>query len=72
MGIPIGIVAGLWLAKRLFDSLSTEIVSFKAVIYPTSYVWIILSIIGVLLASQIPPIRRIFRLDLAEATKVME
>lgn len=71
-GIPLGILAGLWLTQQLFDSLSTEAYSLKAVIYPTSYVWIILSIIGVLLVSEIPPIRRIFRLDLAEATKVME
>ncbi len=33
---------------------------------------ICLLMVAVLLLSEIPPVRRIFRLDLAEATKVME
>ncbi|MBI5870857.1 MAG: FtsX-like permease family protein [Actinobacteria bacterium] len=72
VGIPVGIIAGLWVTDALFASLSTEAYQFKAVLYGTSYAWIILCILGVLLVSEIPPIRRIFKLDLAEATKVIE
>lgn len=71
-GIPVGIVMGLWVANALYKSLSTEAYSLKVVIYTSSYVMIILSILVVLLISEIPPIRRIFKLDLAEATKVIE
>ena len=72
VGIPLGIVLGLYAANRLYASLSTEAYLFRAVIYPQTYLWIILSILGVLLVSEVPPIARIFRLDLAEATKVIE
>ncbi len=72
VGIPVGIVLGLWVTSELFKSLSTEAYSFKAALYASSYVYIIASVLVVLLVSEIPPIRRIFRLDLAEATKVIE
>jgi putative ABC transport system permease protein len=72
VGIPLGIVLGLYAANSLYASLSTEAYTFRAVLYPQTYLWIILSILGVLLVSEIPPILRIFRLDLAEATKVIE
>ena len=72
VGIPLGIVLGLYAADTLYASLSTEAYSFKVVLYPQTYLWIILSILGVLLISEVPPILRIFRLDLAEATKVIE
>lgn len=41
-------------------------------VYPRTYVLVLVAVVVVLLLSEIPPIRRIFRLDLAEATKVME
>ncbi|MDO8737000.1 MAG: FtsX-like permease family protein [Thermoleophilia bacterium] len=72
VGIPVGIVMGLWVANALYKSLSTEAYSLKVVIYGSSYAMIILSILVVLLISEIPPIWRIFKLDLAEATKVIE
>jgi ABC-type antimicrobial peptide transport system permease subunit len=72
VGIPVGIVMGLWVTRALYHSLSTEAYSLKVILYPGSYVMIILSILVVLLISEIPPIRRIFKLDLAEATKVIE
>lgn len=72
VGIPVGIVMGLWVTRALYQSLSTEAYSLKVVLYTGSYVMIILSILVVLLISEMPPIRRIFKLDLAEATKVIE
>lgn len=72
VGVPIGIYLGYLTAQLLYGSLSTEVYTLKAILYPQSYIWIVLSILGILLLSELPPIRRIFRLNLAEATKVME
>lgn len=71
-----GIPLGLWLGQRttieLFKSFSSEAYTLKAVIYTATYFWVVACILVVLLLSEIPPIRRIFRLDLAEATKILE
>lgn len=72
IGLPLGIWLGVQAAQALYSSFSTEAYTLTAVIHTSSVVWLSLSMIGVLLVSEIPPIRRIFKLDLAEATKVME
>ena len=72
VGLPLGIWLGVRAAQALYSSMSTEAFTLKAVIFPMSIVYVGLSIFLVMLLSEIPPIRRIFRLDLAEATKVME
>lgn len=72
VGIPLGVYLGVLASKAMFESLSTEAFHFKTVIYPISYVYVIASILVVLLLSEIPPIRRVFKLDLAEATKAIE
>lgn len=71
-GIPIGIWLGVQATTALFASFTTESYALKAYIYPESVARICLLMLGVILLSEIPPVRRIFRLDLAEATKVME
>jgi len=71
-GIPLGIYLGALASKAMFESLSTEAFHFKAVIFPISYLYVTVSILVVLLLSEIPPIRRVFKLDLAEATKAIE
>lgn len=72
VAVPLGVWLGLRAADAMYASFSTEAYSFKAIIYPESVAWIIVISLVVLLLSEIPPVRRIFRLDLAEATKVME
>lgn len=72
VGIPLGVWMGVGAAQALFSSASTEAYTLRAVIFPLSVVYVVISLIIVLLLSEIPPIRRIFRLDLAEATKIME
>lgn len=71
-GIPLGIWFGVRTAHALFASFSSESFSLTAHIYLKSFFWIIGSILVVLLISEIPSIRRVFKLDLAEATKVIE
>lgn len=71
-GIPIGIYLGLQATKAMFASFSTEAYTLKAILYPLSYLWVILSVLVVILISEVPAVRRIFTLNLAEATKAIE
>ena len=70
--LPLGMWLGIRATNAMFSSFVTESYTLKAYIYPESIVRICLLMVAVLLLSEIPPVRRIFRLDLAEATKVME
>jgi ABC-type lipoprotein release transport system permease subunit len=70
--LPLGIWLGLQATNAVFASFETDAYTLRAFIYPESIVRICVLMIVVLLLSEIPPVRRIFRLDLAEATKVME
>lgn len=71
-GLPLGVWLGILSTEAMFRSFSTDAYTITAYIYPESIVRICLLMLLVLLLSEIPPVRRIFRLDLAEATKVME
>jgi putative ABC transport system permease protein len=70
--LPLGIWLGIQATNAMFATFVTESYTLKAYIYPESVARICVLMIVVLLLSEIPPVRRIFRLDLAEATKVME
>ena len=70
--VPLGIWLGLRAADLLYAQLSSEAFTLTAYIKPSSVGVIVVSLIRVMLLSEIPPVRRILRLDLAEATKVME
>lgn len=69
---PLGIWGGVLVADALYAQLSSEAFTMTAVILPRSVAVIVGCLVAVLLLSEIPPIRRIVRLDLAESTKVME
>ncbi len=70
--VPLGIWLGMRTADALYAQLSSEAFTLTAVIKPESVAVIVGSVLLVMLVSEVPPIRRIFRLDLAEATKVLE
>ena len=70
--VPLGIWLGMLTADALYAPLSSEAFTLKATIDPSSVAVIVAGVVLVMLVSEIPPIRRIFRLDLAEATKVLE
>jgi ABC-type lipoprotein release transport system permease subunit len=72
VGLPLGVWLGVQATNAMFASFTTESYTLKAYIAPQSVAQICLLMLGVMLLSEIPPVRRIFRLDLAEATKVME
>lgn len=70
--LPLGIWLGVQATDAMFASFSTDAYTIRAYIYPDSVARICALMLVVILLSEIPPVRRIFRLDLAEATKVME
>jgi putative ABC transport system permease protein len=72
VGIPLGVWFGMRAASAIFASFSSEAYSLKATISWSSMAALSFMTLGVLLLSEVPAIRRIFKLDLAEATKVME
>ncbi len=65
-------VAHTFRCDNMMKSFESELFSMRVVIYPTSYLWVIGSILLVLLLSETPAIRRVYKLDLAEATKIIE
>jgi putative ABC transport system permease protein len=70
--IPLGLWLGVQAATAMFAYFDIEGFELTAYIYPASIAQICALMVAVVLLSEIPPVRRIFRLDLAEATKVME
>jgi putative ABC transport system permease protein len=72
VGIPLGVWLGLLVSQGLLDSMSTEAYTLEAILRPESVAIVVLLTLVVLLVSEIPPARRIFKLDLAEATKMRE
>lgn len=72
VALPIGVWGGVRLAQGVLDRMATEAFSLRIVIRPESVVGVSIALLVVMLLSEVPPIRRIFKLDLAEATKVIE
>jgi putative ABC transport system permease protein len=70
--LPLGVWLGIQATNAIFASFTTSSYTLTASIYPVSIARICLLMVVVVLLSEIPPVRRISRLDLAEATKVME
>jgi putative ABC transport system permease protein len=70
--LPLGIWLGIQATNAIFASISSVSYTLTASIYPSSIAYLCLLMLAVVLLSEAPPVRRIFRLDLAEATKVME
>ncbi|MDI6772674.1 MAG: FtsX-like permease family protein [bacterium] len=73
MGVCLGLPAGRWLVDAFIKAGSTEkqmeLFSFKAVVYPRTYVMAAVAIVIVVLISQLPAISHVNRLNLARATK---
>jgi len=69
LGVLIGIPLGHYLAVAYMAQFETDIMSMSAVIFPRSYIIAALAALVILVVSQIPAIRQIYRLSLATATK---
>jgi len=66
-----GLLLGYWVALQMGSAFQSDLFTFKIVIAPTSYVVTALGILLTMLLAAVPAIRRINRLNLAEATKVL-
>ena len=69
LGGILGILLGHYLAVAYMAQFETDIMSMSAVIFPRSYVIAASAALVILLVSQIPAIRQIYRLSLPTATK---
>ena len=69
LGVIIGLPLGYYLAVAYMAQFETDMVSMAAVIFPRSYVIAASAALVILLVSQIPAIRQIYRLSLPTATK---
>ncbi|MGB7962116.1 MAG: FtsX-like permease family protein [Propionicimonas sp.] len=69
---PLGVWLGLRTADLLYSQLSSEAFTITAYIRPASIAVILAGLLVIMLISEIPPVVRIVKLNLAEATKVME
>jgi len=72
VGIPLGVWLGKLAAEAIYAQFTSESYTLEATITTESVVMLSALTLAVLVLSEIPAIRRIFRMDLAEATKVME
>jgi putative ABC transport system permease protein len=66
-----GLLAGYWGALQMGNAFKTDLFVFQMVIYPSSYILTSLGILLTMLLATLPTIRRVNRLNLAEATKVL-
>jgi putative ABC transport system permease protein len=66
-----GLLLGTWAAQEMGAAFQTDLFSFTVVIAPFSYIITALGILLTMLLAALPAIRRVNRLNLAEATKIL-
>lgn len=71
LGLVAGLPGGYWLNVRTLQMFSSESFSLEAVTYPSTYVMTAVGALVVALLAQIPGLRQMARMDLAEMTRTM-
>lgn len=71
MAVIPGLVGGWYTTQAFAQMFSSELFALNAYIYPRSYLYAALSILVVMYLATRPALRRIARLDLAQATKIL-
>ncbi len=66
-----GLIAGYLVARQMGSAFQSDLFSFSIVINPVTYVATAVGILLTMLLAALPAIRRVNRLNLAEATKVL-
>jgi putative ABC transport system permease protein len=66
-----GLLVGTWAAQQMGAAFQSDFFSFTVVIAPFSYIITALGILLTMLLAALPAIRRVNRLNLAEATKIL-
>lgn len=65
-----GLILGTWVADQLGATFSSDLITLRIVVAPTTYLWAALGILVTTLAAALPGVRHVGQLDLAQATKV--
>jgi putative ABC transport system permease protein len=69
LGIAPGLVLGYLMAKLFMEQFQTDWFSFELEMYPSTFVFAALAILAVALLSQLPGLRAVKRLDIAEVVR---
>jgi len=69
LGIPLGLVAGYFVAQAAMASFASDLFSFDLYVKPMTYVWSALAILAVALISQWPGLRAIRNVNIPEIVK---
>jgi putative ABC transport system permease protein len=69
--LPPGLLLGHWMALQVGTSFSADLFTFNIVVAPTTYIFTAAGILLTMLLATLPAIRQVHRLNLAEATKVL-
>jgi putative ABC transport system permease protein len=69
--LPPGLLLGHWMAMQVGTAFSADLFTFNIVVAPSTYVFTAVGILLTMLLATLPAIRQVNRLDLAEATKVL-
>ncbi|MFQ5793728.1 MAG: FtsX-like permease family protein [Candidatus Bipolaricaulia bacterium] len=70
LSVAPGLLLGVAMAYELMGSFTNEMFTMQLKIYPWSYVIVVGGVLITILISQLPALRRLNRLDLAEVTKI--
>jgi putative ABC transport system permease protein len=69
--LPPGLLLGHWMALQVGTSFSADLFTFNIVVAPSTYVFTAIGILLTMLLATMPAIQQVNRLNLAEATKVL-
>jgi putative ABC transport system permease protein len=69
--LPPGLLLGHWMALQVGTSFSADLFTFNIVVAPSTYLFTACGILLTMLLATLPAIRQVDRLNLAEATKVV-
>jgi putative ABC transport system permease protein len=69
--LPPGLLLGHWMALQVGTAFSADLFTFKIVVAPSTYVFTAAGILLTMFLATLPAIRQVNRLNLAEATKVL-
>jgi putative ABC transport system permease protein len=72
IAVPFGLVFGVLAASAMVKTFENEMLAMKLIIYPQTYLIVFALVFVAMLASEIPAIRRMSRINLAEAAKTAE
>jgi putative ABC transport system permease protein len=66
-----GLVLGTWVAHRMGEALQSDLLSIDIAVSPASYLLTAAGILAIMILAGLPAIRRVNRLNLATATKML-